>query len=196
MRRYLSDRPVALAVVGIAVLVLTAGAAVAKNVLVDALVDPAGRYHGCVAHKGGVLRVVKPGTVCRAKEVAIVWSRTGPAGPQGLQGLQGPQGDPGQPGPPGPAGRPGSTLSYSNAYSEHTAVPVGSFRFATATCPAGTLVVGGGYATESVSTAKLVPTNSYPIGTADGRGAWYVVMQNIGPEEEEFWVIAYCVQIT
>ena len=51
----------------------------------------------------------------------------------------------------------------------------------------GTLLVGGGYATENVSTALLVPTNSYPIGTADGRGAWYVVMFNIGQETQVFW---------
>ena len=36
--------------------------------------------------------------------------------------------------------------------------------------------------TENVSTALLVPTNSYPTGMADGRGAWYVVMHNIGSQ--------------
>jgi hypothetical protein len=114
----------------------------------------------------------------------------GPRGPQAAQGTQGPQGD------KGPQGNAGKSVSYSNAYSEFVAVPPGSFRFVNAICPAGTLLVGGGYATDRVSQAKLVPTNSYPVTMADGRGAWYVVMHNIGLEEEEFWATAYCVTMS
>jgi hypothetical protein len=55
--------------------------------------------------------------------------------------------------------------------------------------------VGGGYATENVSTALLVPTNSYPTGMPDGRGAWYVVMFNIGARAEEFWAVSFCARI-
>ena len=75
-------------------------------------------------------------------------------------------------------------------------MPPGSFRFVNAICPSGTQVVGGGHATESVSTALLVPTNSYPVGMPDGRGAWYVVMHNIGIQPEAFWAVSYCVQIS
>jgi hypothetical protein len=114
-------------------------------------------------------------------------------GKRGMRGFSGPSGEPG---PQGAQGMPGRSVSYTNAYSEHAAVPAGSFRFVNAICPQGTIVVGGGYATERVSTAKLVPTNSYPIGMGDGRGAWYVVMHNIGPEAEEFWAVAYCARIS
>lgn len=108
---------------------------------------------------------------------------------QALKGRRGLSGPPGPAGPQGPQGRP---ASYTNAYSDHVAVPPGSLRFVNAVCPTDTIVVGGGYATDRVSSAKLMPTNSYPIGMGDGRGAWYVVMQNIGLEEETFWAVAYC----
>ena len=115
---------------------------------------------------------------------------------QALKGNRGPRGlsgAPGLAGPRGPQGPPGSSVIYTNAYSEHVAVPPGSFRFVDAVCPANTAVVGGGFATERVSDAKLIPTNSYPIGMPDGRSAWYVVMHNIGAQEETFWAVGYCV---
>jgi len=178
VRRRISGRAWSLAVVGAAAFVAASGGAVAMT-RADRFVDSGGRYHGCVA-KGGALRVVRDGTACRARETAIVWSQAGPAGPQGPVG------------PPGPAGAPGRSVSYVNGYSEHVLVQPGSFRFVNAVCPAGTLVVGGGHATERIAPAKLAATNSYPIRMPDGRGAWYVVMQNLGPEAEEFWAIAYC----
>jgi len=155
------------------VVALFVGGAIATAARSDLFVDPAGRYHGCVAVKTGRLRVVTESTACRAREAAIVWSRTGPAGP------------------PGPAGAPGRSV---NGYSEHVLVQPGSFRFANAVCPAGTLVVGGGYATERIAPAKLAASNSYPVAMPDGRGAWYVVMQNLRAEPEEFWAISYCVR--
>ena len=178
MRRGRSFRAWSLAVVGAAALVVGSGAAVATS-LANRFVDSEGRYHGCVA-KSGMLRVVRDGVACRAKETAIVWSQTGPAGPAG---------------PQGPVGPPGRSVTYVNGYSEHVVVQPGSFRFVNAVCPAGTLVVGGGYATQRIAPAKLAATNSYPVGMPDGRGAWYVVMQNLGPEPEEFWAIAYCVRL-
>ena len=140
-----------------------------------------------------------PETVASLRGAVGRRGAVGPAGPQGAAGPQGPKGESGSQGatgPQGPPGPPGTNVSYSNAYSEHVAVPAGSFRFAEAICPSGTLLVGGGYATENVSTARLVPTNSYPIGVADGRGALYVVMFNIGQETQEFWAVSFCVKIT
>lgn len=112
---------------------------------------------------------------------------------KGSRGPRGRAGAPGLSGPQGAQGPPGKSLSYVNGYSEHTAVPPGSFRFVNAVCPANTAVVGGGYATERVAEAKLIPSNSYPIGMPDGRSAWYVVMHNTGGQEEVFWAVAYCV---
>lgn len=107
---------------------------------------------------------------------------SGEIGPQGPQGDQGPKGDPG----------PQTDFAYTNAYSEFTTVPAGQFRFANAICPGGTLLVGGGYTTDNVSTALLMPTSSYPTTMGDGRGAWYVVMQNLGDADETFLAVAFC----
>jgi len=101
------------------------------------------------------------GQTCRSNELPLSWNRTGPPGP------------------------PGGSVSFANSYSEHVSVPPGQFRFVDAVCPAGTTVIGGGYATENVSTALLVPTSTYPIGMPDGRGAWYVV--TIGAQAESYW---------
>jgi hypothetical protein len=140
---------------------------------------------------------IKNGTIqdvdISAKAKRALKGQRGSAGPQGAQG---PQGASGPQGAQGPQGNAGKSVSYSNAYSEFVAVPPGSFRFANAICPAGTLLVGGGHATDRVSLAKLVPTNSHPTTMADGRGAWYVVMHNIGLEEEVFWATAYCVTMS
>jgi hypothetical protein len=163
VRRRLPGKARSLAIVGAAAFVVASGGAFAMT-QADRFLDSAGRYHGCVA-KSGAVRVVRHGVGCRAKETAIAWSQTGP---------------------------PGRSVSYVNGYSEHVLVQPGSFRFVNAVCPTGTLVVGGGYATERIAPAKLAASNSYPIRMPDGRGAWYVVMQNVGPEAEEFWAIAYC----
>ncbi len=123
---------------------------------------------------------------------------TGPAGPQGPKGDTGPSGSKGDAGPAGAQGPKGETgpagppLRYTNAYSPHVTVPAGGYTFTQAVCPAGATVIGGGFATDHVSDAVLMPTNSYPIGTGDGRSAWYVVMRNQGTSDQAFWVIAYC----
>ena len=130
-------------------------------------------------------------------------ARRGPAGPQGAKGDPGAQGGPGvqgstgERGAQGPAGVAGprgaaGTAAITEAYSEHVTVPAGGFAFAQATCPAGTRVVGGGYTVEDVAGAKLAPTSGYPVGNAS-QSAWYVTMQNLGDEDEAFWVIGFCV---
>lgn len=169
MHKCFSSRArVAVAVV-VAVLV---GGAIATAARSDLFLDSAGRYHGCVAAKTGDVRVIREGTGCRRREVAIVWSQAGPAG------------------------APVRSAWFVNGYSEHVLVQPGSFRFANAICPADTLVVGGGYATKRIASARLAASNSYPVTMPDGRGAWYVVMQNLGAEPEEFWAISYCVRST
>jgi len=120
----------------------------------------------------------------------------GPAGLPGPSGERGPAGEQGPRGEQGLQGPPGRSSQYVNAYSEQRSVAPGSFGFVNAICPADTIVVGGGFATQSVGTAKLVPTNSYPVTMGDGRPAWYVVMHNIGPATESFWAVAYCVRMT
>jgi hypothetical protein len=112
-------------------------------------------------------------------------------GKRGPRGSEGPAGDQGPSGAPGP---PGQSPTFTQAYSERATAQPGSFAFVNAVCPQGTKVVGGGHATENVGTAKLMPSNAYPIGMGDGRSAWYVVMHNDGPQPEEFWAVAYCMR--
>jgi hypothetical protein len=174
MRRVsLRSRRRTLAVTGGAAVLLAVGAGIA----IASIPDASGAIHACYKTAHGQARIVESAADCRSSETAIEWNQRGVAGP------------------PGPPGMPGSTISYTNGYSEHVTVPPGSFRFANAICPTGTLLVGGGYATENVSTALLVPTNSYPTGMPDGRGAWYVVMFNIGARAEEFWAVSFCARI-
>jgi hypothetical protein len=112
-------------------------------------------------------------------------------GKRGPRGFEGPVGDQG---PSGVPGQPGQSLRLTQAYSDRATAQPGSFAFVNAVCPQGTEVVGGGHATENVGTAKLMPSNAYPIGMGDGRSAWYVVMHNDGPQPEEFWAVAYCMR--
>lgn len=64
----------------------------------------------------------------------------GPAGPQGEQGIPGPVG------PQGEAGVTGSQVVESPRYTFGTsATPSTMLRSVDATCPAGTVVTGGGY---------------------------------------------------
>ena len=120
---------------------------------------------------------------------------TGPMGPQGPkgetggQGVQGPEGARGPAGPPGPSNQ----VPYTAAYSSHTQVAPGAWGFATAVCPEGTTVFGGGQAIESLSQGRLVQMEAYPVGI-DGRSAWSVTMFNLGNTPGAFWATAYCLR--
>jgi hypothetical protein len=86
-------KPVAAAVaIGVAVMVASAGIAVATTILTTEYTDAAGVFHACVHKENGNVRVVVPGTACRDTESAIEWHQRGPQGPAGPQG---PKGDPG-----------------------------------------------------------------------------------------------------
>jgi hypothetical protein len=66
------------------------------------LLSPAGTINGCVASKGGALRVLKPGKRCPRHTTALrfnVAGRPGAAGPTGNTGAAGAPGAPGAPGP-------------------------------------------------------------------------------------------------
>jgi hypothetical protein len=100
LRRYRAGRACRLALLTTVGLLATAGVAIATTALTNAYTDSQGVYHGCVNNGAGsgLLRVVVPGTPCKAGETAIDWNRTGPQGPPGPPG---PKGDPGDPGPSG-----------------------------------------------------------------------------------------------
>jgi hypothetical protein len=89
----------------------------------------------------------------------------GPAGPQGVPGTQGPAGPPGPQGEPGPPG-PGPEIVYRTQ--------AGVFS-ATAMCPAGYKVTGGGYINLSIGFSPSL-TASAPNFGGDG---WTVVVTSL-----------------
>lgn len=194
------------------VLGIVVGATAAGAIALAAIPDQNGVIHGCYGKNKGQLRVSDRGCLHSEKEIA--WNQQGLRGPAGPQGVAGPAGANGEAGAPGPTGAQGAvgpqgpkgdtgaqgpagtSLRFTSAFSDLTSVPVGSFRFAEAICPIGTFVISGGYTTQDVSNAVLMPTNSTVIGTGDGRLAWYVVMRNLGPTPQAFSVRAQCAQAT
>jgi len=116
-------------------------AVLAAGIAEAAIPDTNGAIHGCFKKLSGDVRVIDPGAgdACSSSETGLDWNQTGAQGPQGPQGPQGTQG--GQ-GPQGPSG--------VSAYQVVTALGVTSGSGpakgqASARCPDGTRVVGGGF---------------------------------------------------
>lgn len=88
----------------------------------------------------------------------------GPQGPQGDPGPQGPQGDPGVQGDPGPAG---SQLVTGTPVTSAVNAPRNTIITATATCPSGAVVLGGGalVATTATQKERAQLSSSYPSAT-------------------------------
>jgi len=99
-----------------------------------------------------------------------------PAGPQGSQGPQGPKGDTGAPGISG----------YERIVGQGPVLNSGEHATATASCPAGKKVLGGGPQFDS----GLELNESYAHETE-----WKVVIRNPGPGSAGFSVVAYCAAV-
>jgi hypothetical protein len=83
---------------------------------------------------------------------------TGTAGPQGDTGSQGPQGDTGQQGPQGDTG-PAYSIGYQRVSGTTSSTNNTTPKTATATCPAGKVAVGGGWAS-TITNGELSTTVS------------------------------------
>lgn len=108
--------------------------------------------HGCSAKDDGALRLAR---VCKATERAVTW------------GVLGPQGPAGQPGPMGPAGKAGVVGSVVDAGTPVTSAataPRGTTIAATAMCPTGKVLLGGGAkaTTSSPNASDVALEASYP----------------------------------
>jgi Collagen triple helix repeat (20 copies) len=114
----------------------------------------------------------------------------GPAGPQGVQGPAGPQGAsssvPGPPGPTGAAGPPGPTDSLVTAPVSATtpiSAPLGTVASATATCPAGKKILGGGVTitvTVTAQQSRVAPRDNFPSASNAWTGTLVITSGLIG----------------
>ena len=134
-------------------------------------------FYACYIPTSGVTYRIKEVDIkqtCASDHIMFSWTDGGVAGPQG------PKGDPGPQGPPGPQGDPGVSgfTQTQLVLSSSVSAPVGGSAVALATCPAGWLVVGGGYNVGSY-TAPVPPfiSGSRP----EGPDAWLVGMWNTLP---------------
>ena len=96
----------------------------------------------------------------------------GPTGPRGPSGSRGPTGSQGPTGPPGPTGFPGSTIVQGTPASTGLNPATGTQLSATATCPSGYLLGGGGRVTVNgpVQFRSVALFESY----ASAPGTWTV----------------------
>ncbi len=157
-------------VIGLITLLVGASAALAT------IPGSGGVISGCYAKKNGSLRVIDASTAkCGNGENALAWNQTPPQGPKGDPGPQGPKGDRGDQGPQGPKGLtgdlgfqgpvgplgpqgpPGSPL-VRTTWSGPVDVPAFGQATATASCPAGTRVMGGGYIVDGANVTIGQPT--------------------------------------
>jgi len=91
---------------------------------------------------------------------------TGPAGPAGATGATGPQGPAGPTGPQGPPGPAGSTRVLGTPVTSAVNAARHTLVTATATCPSGVLLGGGGQVTTtSANKDRAVLVASYPSST-------------------------------
>lgn len=121
-------------------------------------------------------RDIKNGTI-RLVDIAPATKKAlrGQIGPQGPAGPTGAQGAQGRVGPTGPAGAPGAFAPSKISYVVAPTLIGPRGGTATASCPAGAKVVGGGY----TSTPSPGATIASSRATSDGSG-WAVTATNSG----------------
>jgi hypothetical protein len=180
---------------------------------------------GCYDGKSGALRIIdaEAGQTCSSREKQITWNQTGPVGPQGRpgptgvpglpgpqgvqgetglqgpQGVPGPTGVPGVPGPQGPQGAPGIS-GYEIVTARSTFDFIGD-KFAIVSCPAGKVVLGGGYDGPIGSFSdpnRIAPPVVVKVNQPDQGVRWVVRAQEISPYDYAWSVGAYaiCANVT
>src|SRR5262249_32994496 len=124
--RRLGRKTLIAAGVGLAMLIVTGGVALAT------VPDGAGVIHGCYSPNGakpntGAQRNIRDSAAasCNGSQRETTWNQTGPQGPQGPQGSPGATGDQGPAGAPGTQGPKGDTGSQGPAGPQGDAGPQG-----------------------------------------------------------------------
>lgn len=145
--------------------------------------------NACVDKYFGDLRVINPakGEACRFYEVATSWNKQGPKGDPGLPGAPGvpgapgAKGDKGDKGDQGPKGDPGDSTGVvvSAPVLVKQAFRPGEVHSWEAKCPAGQIVLSGGYSGDSNEGDGLIYSTSEPLYFAQG---WRVQARYTGTD--------------
>lgn len=162
-------------------------------------------YYACLKMGGNLTNVNTDGPSDCKDDQAVSWSQIGPMGPAGPQGEQGPQGEigptgdqgdtgpQGETGPMGPAGPKGDKGDTGATGATGPVGPAGLtglewvsvtsskgdydfFTTVTASCPAGKIVITGGY-DYSIDTGRVQVFKSHPDINLKGSSmptAWVV----------------------
>jgi hypothetical protein len=107
--------------------------------------------------------------------------------------VRGPAGPAGAPGPQGPAGPAGSFSASSIHQAAGPSVVMGAMgsgtevQSSTANCPAGTVVIAGGWDGEQSPPVRATVGYNKPLGNG-----WEVIMSNFGMISATFHAIAVC----
>ena len=163
-------------------LALVAALAFAAGSAVVAYADQAAsQIYACVNNSSGTIHVIDAMAACNSNEVKLVWNTQGPQGAKGDTGPQGFKGDTGAQGVQGiqgPAGANGVS-GYTQVTAEFTVPSSTAELRAWATCPVGTVVLGGGpWRFTNPNDGDIVPTvtQSAPTSTT----TWEVKIDNAG----------------
>jgi collagen triple helix repeat protein len=107
----------------------------------------------------------------------------GPAGPAGAQGPSGADGAPGPTGPQGPPGPSDSQVTAAVSATTPVSAPLGTVATATATCPAGTKILGGGIqisVSVAVQQSRVATRESYPSAADAWTGSIVITSALVG----------------
>jgi Collagen triple helix repeat (20 copies) len=110
----------------------------------------------------------------------------GPKGDQGIQGIQGIQGPPGVQGDPGP-------VAAGYITSALTKVSPGGTATASAHCPLGMIVTGGGVYPIDDDVNISIVSSDWDYSTEPHPDAWVGVVKDTGPADVYFHVDVICV---
>jgi hypothetical protein len=148
---------------------------------------------------------VKPGVLTASNLSSAARAQLkGNQGPQGPAGSQGPQGPQGALGPAGPAGQTGPAGSFSPANVKQIVGQTVSLcpgyptftncalAYSAAACPAGAVLLGGGWETPSGDTAPVAAGVIRNGPSSPGIQEWFVDIINTGTLTEQFYATAIC----
>jgi hypothetical protein len=163
----------------VALLVIAAGAVLVASAVATATIpDAAGVIHGCYKKGSGALRVIDDATsACATNETSLNWNV---------------QGQPGVQGPPGQAGVTGLEVVVAESEFDSSTLAL-----ATAVCPAGKKVIGGG----AVAASQFISTPFALVGSRPDPTepeAWTAVGKEMSQTDDTHRLVAwaYCAVVS